>query len=60
MNIVNNGKHNEMPAQKEKLTEAQIAVLASYVWSLSTHRPRNELSEKAVLCGTAFSHWIFQ
>lgn len=35
MNIVNNGKHNEMPAQKEKLTEAQIAVLASYVWSLS-------------------------
>lgn len=35
MNMVNNGKHNEMPAQKEKLTEAQIAVLASYVWSLS-------------------------
>jgi cytochrome c oxidase cbb3-type subunit 3 len=35
MNIVNNGKQNEMPAQKEKLTEAQIAVLASYVWGLS-------------------------
>lgn len=35
VNMVNNGKHNEMPAQKEKLTEAQIAVLASYVWSLS-------------------------
>ena len=35
VNIVNNGKHNEMPAQKEKLTEEQIAVLASYVWSLS-------------------------
>lgn len=35
VNIVNNGKHNEMPAQKEKLTEAQIAVLASDVWSLS-------------------------
>lgn len=35
MNIVNNGKQNEMPAQKEKLTEAQIAVLASYIWSLS-------------------------
>ena len=35
VNIVNNGKHNEMPAQKEKLTEAQIAVLASYVWGLS-------------------------
>ena len=35
MNIVNNGKQNEMPAQKEKLTEAQISVLASYIWSLS-------------------------
>ncbi|MBV8247304.1 MAG: cytochrome-c oxidase, cbb3-type subunit III [Comamonas sp.] len=35
VNMVNNGKHNEMPAQKDKLTEAQIAVLASYVWSLS-------------------------
>ena len=35
VNIVNNGKHNEMPAQKDKLTEAQIAVLASYVWSFS-------------------------
>lgn len=33
--MINNGKHNEMPAQKEKLTEAQIAVLASYVWGLS-------------------------
>lgn len=35
VNIVNNGKHNEMPAQKDKLTEAQIAVLASYVWGMS-------------------------
>lgn len=35
MNIVNNGKQNEMPAQKDKLTEAQIAVLTSYVWGLS-------------------------
>ena len=35
VNIVNNGKHNEMPAQKDKLTETQIAVLASYVWGLS-------------------------
>lgn len=33
--MINNGKHNEMPAQKDKLTEAQIAVLASYVWSMS-------------------------
>lgn len=35
MNMINNGKHNEMPAQKDKLTEAQISVLASYVWNLS-------------------------
>ncbi|RGE43691.1 cytochrome-c oxidase, cbb3-type subunit III [Comamonas testosteroni] len=35
VNMINNGKHNEMPAQKDKLTEAQIAVLASYVWSFS-------------------------
>ncbi|MES2611409.1 MAG: cytochrome-c oxidase, cbb3-type subunit III, partial [Pseudomonadota bacterium] len=32
--MVNNGKTNQMPAQAEKLTEAQIKVLASYVWSL--------------------------
>ena len=33
--MVNNGKINQMPAQGEKLTPAQIHVLASYVWSLS-------------------------
>ncbi|RYF80651.1 MAG: cytochrome-c oxidase, cbb3-type subunit III [Comamonadaceae bacterium] len=33
--MVANGKHNEMPAQKGRLTEAQIQVLASYVWGLS-------------------------
>ena len=33
--IVTNGKVNEMPAQAEKLTEAQIGVLTSYVWGLS-------------------------
>jgi cytochrome c oxidase cbb3-type subunit 3 len=33
--MVNEGKHNVMPAQKDKLTEAQINVLASYVWGLS-------------------------
>jgi cytochrome c oxidase cbb3-type subunit 3 len=33
--MVNNGKVNQMPAQAEKLTEAQIHVLASYVWGLS-------------------------
>lgn len=33
--IVNNGKTNQMPAQEEKLTEAQIHVLSGYVWGLS-------------------------
>ncbi|WP_367848604.1 cytochrome-c oxidase, cbb3-type subunit III [Rhodoferax sp. WC2427] len=33
--MVNNGKTNQMPAQKDKLTEAQIHVLTSYVWGLS-------------------------
>jgi cytochrome c oxidase cbb3-type subunit 3 len=33
--MVNNGKTNVMPAQADKLTEAQIHVLASYVWGLS-------------------------
>ena len=35
INIVTNGKVNEMPAQAGKLTDAQIHVLASYVWGLS-------------------------
>ena len=35
IDIVNNGKQNQMPAQKDKLTEGQIGVLTSYVWSLS-------------------------
>ncbi|HWJ95054.1 MAG TPA: cytochrome-c oxidase, cbb3-type subunit III [Telluria sp.] len=35
MNMVNNGKVNEMPAQGGKLTEAQIHVLTAYVWGLS-------------------------
>jgi cytochrome c oxidase cbb3-type subunit III len=33
--MVNNGKVNQMPAQADKLTEAQIHVLASYVWGFS-------------------------
>jgi len=35
MNMVNNGKTNIMPAQGGKFTEAQIRVLAAYVWGLS-------------------------
>jgi len=35
VNIINNGKVNEMPAQEGKLTEAQIHVLGAYVWGLS-------------------------
>jgi cytochrome c oxidase cbb3-type subunit 3 len=33
--MINNGKVNPMPAQAEKLTAAQIHVLASYVWGMS-------------------------
>jgi cytochrome c oxidase cbb3-type subunit III len=33
--MVNQGKINEMPAQEGKLNEAQIHVLAAYVWGLS-------------------------
>jgi cytochrome c oxidase cbb3-type subunit III len=39
MAMINNGKVNQMPAQGEKLTEAQIKVLASYVWGLSNNAP---------------------
>jgi cytochrome c oxidase cbb3-type subunit 3 len=35
INIVTQGKVNEMPAQAAKLTEAQIHVLTAYVWGLS-------------------------
>jgi len=35
MAMVNNGKHNVMPAHGERLTPEQIRVLASYVWGLS-------------------------
>lgn len=38
INMINNGKTNEMPAQQGKLTDAQIHVLASYVWGL-TNKP---------------------
>jgi cytochrome c oxidase cbb3-type subunit III len=33
--MVMNGKTNQMPAQEEKLTPAQIHVLTGYVWGLS-------------------------
>jgi cytochrome c oxidase cbb3-type subunit 3 len=35
VNMVTAGKANEMPAQAGKLTDAQIHVLAAYVWGLS-------------------------
>ena len=35
INIVNNGKVNQMPAQAQKLSPAQIKVLSSYVWGFS-------------------------
>ena len=39
INMINNGKNNVMPAQAGKLTEAQIQVLAAYVWGLSNKAP---------------------
>ena len=36
--MINNGKVNQMPAQADKLIEAQIKVLASYVWGLSNNK----------------------
>jgi cytochrome c oxidase cbb3-type subunit III len=38
--MINSGKTNEMPAQEGKLTDAQIHVLASYVWGLSNKPAR--------------------
>ena len=35
--MVNNGKQNVMPAQKDRLSASQIHVLTSYVWSFSNH-----------------------
>ncbi|MEO7640659.1 MAG: c-type cytochrome, partial [Ramlibacter sp.] len=37
--IINSGKASDMPAQGGRLTEAQIRVLASYVWGLSNKPP---------------------
>jgi cytochrome c oxidase cbb3-type subunit III len=39
INMVNNGKVNQMPAQGDKFSEAQIRVLAAYVWGLSNTGP---------------------
>ena len=36
VSIINTGRVNRMPAQQGRLTEAQIHVLASYVWGLSS------------------------
>jgi cytochrome c oxidase cbb3-type subunit 3 len=35
VSIINNGKVNVMPGQKDRLTPEQIHVLGAYVWSLS-------------------------
>jgi len=38
--MVNNGKTSDMPAQAGKLSEAQIQLLAAYVWGLSNKPAR--------------------
>ena len=35
ISMVNHGKTNQMPAQKDRLTDSQIHVLTAYVWGLS-------------------------
>ena len=35
VSMINQGKTNQMPAHGERLSDAQIRVLAGYVWSLS-------------------------
>ena len=35
--MVNNGKLNVMPAQKERLSADQIKLVAAYVWGLSNN-----------------------
>jgi cytochrome c oxidase cbb3-type subunit 3 len=37
--MINNGKLNVMPAQKDRLGKAQIHVLTAYVWNLSRSGP---------------------
>ena len=37
--MINKGKINEMPAQADKLTAAQIHVLTAYVWGMSNKSP---------------------
>ena len=37
--MINSGKHNEMPAQEGRLTDAQIRMVASYFWGLSNNAP---------------------
>ncbi|MEI6769595.1 MAG: cytochrome-c oxidase, cbb3-type subunit III, partial [Betaproteobacteria bacterium] len=37
--MIVNGKVNQMPAQKGRLTDSQIRVLTAYIWSLSNKNP---------------------
>ena len=45
--MINSGKTNEMPAQAGRLTEAQIHVLAAYVWGLSNKPARPSRGNEA-------------
>ena len=44
--IINRGRHNVMPGQEGRLTEAQIRVVASYVWGLSNKPPAQQPAVK--------------
>jgi len=38
-NMIMNGKVNQMPAQKGRLSDSQIRVLSAYIWRLSNNAP---------------------
>jgi cytochrome c oxidase cbb3-type subunit 3 len=47
--MINNGKVNEMPAQADKLTDAQINVLTAYVWGLSNKAGRGQVMVSSII-----------
>jgi cytochrome c oxidase cbb3-type subunit III len=46
---INEGKHNVMPAWKDKFTPAQIHVLAAYVWNLSNISDNQKIQSSSAL-----------
>ena len=49
---INHGKTNQMPAQGEKLTPAQIHILTAYVWGFSNKGGKAEITAAALETAT--------